>query len=406
MNSKIFSTSPLLTWFIIISVLTVFLGVIAILVINIFYKPVGGNEVLRYFDQDFLRESSEYHKISLTISLVSKMISLLFMVAVIFISWKYFSKTPRVPIFMALAYIALFYVILQLILLPLSYYRGFIVEHRFGLSNQTLSMWFLDFIKSWAILFVISTGALTGIYALMIYLPKHWWQVSSAVFIIFIIIGTYLYPIIIDPLFYKFEKLEDSKLKSQIIDISGKAGIEIDEVLVADASRRTSKANAYFTGIGNSKRIVIFDNLLNKFTGQQTVAVIAHEIGHWHYKHIIKNIILGSALGVLAVFLLQIILGKAGLVGNFKAILLIILLASTLSFITMPVQNTISRFFEKQADEFALKLTEDPEVQVSLTVKLASSNLSNVCPHPLIKVLLYSHPSTMERIKQAEQFSP
>jgi len=331
---------------------------------------------------------------------------LFFMMAILFIAWKYFSKTPRIPILMALAYIALFYVILQLILLPLSYYRGFIIEHRFGLSNQTLSMWFSDFIKSRAISFVISTGALTGIYALMVYLPKYWWQVSAVAFIIFIIIGTYLYPIIIDPLFYKFEKLEDNKLKSQIIDISRKAGIEIEDVLVADASRRTSRANAYFTGIGNSKRIVIFDNLLNKFTGQQTVAVIAHEIGHWHYKHIIKNIILGSALGVLAVFLLQIILGKAGLVGDFKAILLIILLMSTLSFITMPVQNTISRFFEKQADEFALKLTEDPEVQISLTVKLASSNLSNVCPHPLIKVLLYIQPSKMERIKLAEQFSP
>jgi len=406
MNFRISNTCPLLIWLVIISVSVVFLGVITIFVINVFYKPASSNEVLRYFDQDFLKRSSEYHKISLTISLVSKIITLFFMMAVLFIAWKYFSKTPRIPILMALTYIALFYVILQLILLPLSYYRGFIIEHRFGLSNQTLSMWFSDFIKSRAISFVISTGALTGIYALMVYLPKYWWQVSTVAFIIFIIIGTYLYPIIIDPLFYKFEKLEDNKLKSQIIDISRKAGIEIEDVLVADASRRTSRANAYFTGIGNSKRIVIFDNLLNKFTGQQTVAVIAHEIGHWHYKHIIKNIIMGSALGVLAVFLLQIILGKAGLVGDFKAILLIILLMSTLSFITVPVQNTISRFFEKQADEFALKLTEDPEIQVSLTVKLASSNLSNVCPHPLIKVLLYSHPSTMERIKQAEQFNP
>ncbi len=405
MNSKISNSCPLLIWLVIISVSVVFLGVIIILLINVFYKPAGSNEVLRYFDQDFLQRSSEYHKISLTISLIRKMITLLFTVAVLFIAWKYFSRTIRMPVLMALAYIALFYIILQLILLPLSYYRGFIIEHRFGLSNQTLSMWFSDFIKNWAISFIISTGALTGIYALMIYLPKYWWQVLGAAFIIFIIIGTYIYPIIIDPLFYKFEKLEDSKLRSQIIDISGKAGIEIDDVLVADASRQTSKANAYFTGIGNSKRIVIFDNLLNKFTDQQTIAVIAHEIGHWHYKHIIKNIILGSAFGILAILLLQIILGKAGLVGDFKAIILIILLISTLSFIILPVQNTISRFFEIQADGFSLKLTEDPEVQISLMVKLARSNLSNVCPHHLIKVFLYSHPTIMDRIKQAEQFN-
>ena len=405
MNSKILHSYPLLGWLVIISISVVFLSIITILLINIFYKPAGSSEVLKYFGQGFLARSSQYHKITLTILLANKMIALFFTVSVFFIVWKYFSKTPRIPIFTALAYIALFYIILQLMLLPLSYYRGFVIEHQFAFSNQTLGMWFLDFAKSWAISFVISTGTFTGIYALMIYFPKYWWQILAAALIVFIIIGTYIYPIIIDPLFYKFEKLEDGKLKSQIIDISKKAGIEVDDVLVADASSKTSKANAYFTGIGNSKRIVIFDNLLNKFTDKETVAVISHEIGHWHYKHTIKDSIMSSALGIIAIFLLQILLKKAGLVGDFKAIILIILLIFTFSFIVLPVQNAISRFFERQADGFSLKLTRDPETQISLIVKLANSNLSNVYPHPLIKILLYSHPSAIERIKQAEQFN-
>ena len=114
---------------------------------------------------------------------------------------------------------------------------------------------------------------------------------------------------------------------------------------------------------------------------------------------------MSSALGIIAIFLLQILLKKAGLVGDFKAIILIILLIFTFSFIVLPVQNAISRFFERQADGFSLELTKDPETQISLIVKLANSNLSNVYPHPLIKILLYSHPSAIERIKQAEQFN-
>jgi len=222
--------------------------------------------------------------------------------------------------------------------------------------------------------------------------------------IVFIIIGAYLYPIIIDPLFYKFEKLEDEGLRKQIIDISGRAGIEVEEVLVADASRRTKKANAYFTGIGNSKRIVVYDTLLDKFTKKEALSVIAHEVSHWRYLHILKGLALSCIGGILGLFLLKIILGKMGLMADFRSVLVIILLISVFSFITLPVQNSVSRSFEKQADELAIKLTGDPETQVSLMVKLATSNLSNVDPHPFIKGYLYSHPPILERIKTAEDF--
>ncbi|GAI17064.1 unnamed protein product, partial [marine sediment metagenome] len=139
----------------------------------------------------------------------------------------------------------------------------------------------------------------------MVYIPKYWWIISSAVLAIFIVVITYLYPILIDPLFYKFEKLKDTNFQEQIINIAGKAGIEVKEVLVADASRKTNKANAYFTGIGGSKRIVVFDNLINNFSRKETLNVIAHEIGHWYNWHIFKSIIIGIISGTAGLFLIN-----------------------------------------------------------------------------------------------------
>ena len=265
-------------------------------------------------------------------------------------------------------------------------------------------MWFADFAKSWAISFFINSAALTGIYALIVFLPKYWWVVSIVVMIIFIIIGAYLYPLIIDPIFYKFSTLEEGRLRDQIIEVSGKAGIEVKEVLVADASRRTNKANAYFSGIGNTRRVVLFDTLINNFTEKEVLTVVAHEIGHWYHKHIIKSIIASALAGILVILLLNLVFRKAVLFGDFRAIAITILFITILSFIALPVQNSISRYFEKQTDETALKLTGDSDTQISLMVKLGTTNLSNIKPHPFIKMFLYGHPSILERIKLAEQY--
>ncbi|MBA7699157.1 Protease HtpX [subsurface metagenome] len=245
---------------------------------------------------------------------------------------------------------------------------------------------------------------MTGIYALMVYIPKYWWIISSAVLAIFIVVITYLYPILIDPLFYKFEKLKDTNFQEQIINIAGKAGIEVKEVLVADASRKTNKANAYFTGIGGSKRIVVFDNLINNFSRKETLNVIAHEIGHWYNWHIFKSIIIGIISGTAGLFLINAVFTYSNMVGDFKSILVIILLISIISFLSLPLQNAVSRTFERQADNFTMQATENPDAQIQLMLKLAESNLSNVSPHWYIKYFLYSHPPIMERIEAAKNF--
>lgn len=404
MISKIFYGNSSVVWLLIILISAAFLLAIAILLVGILHKPAYNNEVLRYFDKDFLLKASQYNRMAITISIARQLVTWIFLIGVIILTWKYFSISSRISIILLVGYIALFFILLYLLLMPLDYLRGFVIEHQYGLSTQTINSWLADFAKNKAISLVISTVSMTVLYVLMIYVTKYWWVVAGAILIIFLIIATYLYPLIIDPLFYKFEPLEDKVLKAQIVEISERAGIKVNEVLVADASRRTNKANAYFTGLGNSKRIVIFDNLLNKFSEKEALSVIVHEVSHWRYLHILKGLALSGVGGILGIFLLKIILGEMGLVADARSILIIILLVSIFTFITLPVPNAISRFHEKQADIMTIQLTGDPEKQILLMTKLADSNLSNVVPHPFIKVMLYSHPPIIERIKMANQY--
>jgi len=376
----------------------------SIFVVNLLHRPYYGSDVSQYFDSGFLAKAADYNRISLNISIASRFLSWSLMVGVIFLFFKYF-KTPRINILYAFLLIILFYILIELILLPLSYYRGYVVEHRFGLSNQTISMWFMDYLKENIISLTITSLAMTGIYALMVYMPGHWWIVSSVVLAVFIIILSYLYPILIDPLFYNFKKLEDENLREQIVDIADKANIEVKDVMVSDASRKTGKVNAYFAGVGGSRRIVVFDNLINNFSDQEALSVVAHEIGHWYNRHIFKNIIIGAVSGTLGLFLLHLIFSRSGMLGDFRSILVIILLISVVSFLMMPASNAVSRFFERQADSFAVQATGNPDAQINLMVKLGQSNLSSVSPAGYIRFFLYSHPPIMERIETAKTFN-
>lgn len=403
MKINIFKGKTLLGFILITLISLAILSLASILLVNLLYKPDHGDNVRQYFDDDLLLKASNYNRVSLNISIASRFLSWSIMSGIIIVFFKYF-KSTRINILLAFSFIVLFYLLIQLILLPLAYYRGYIIEHRFGLSNQTLAMWFSDYLKENGISILISSLGMTGIYALMVYIPKYWWIISSAVLAIFIVVITYLYPILIDPLFYKFEKLKDTNFQEQIINIAGKAGIEVKEVLVADASRKTNKANAYFTGIGGSKRIVVFDNLINNFSRKETLNVIAHEIGHWYNWHIFKSIIIGIISGTAGLFLINAVFTYSNMVGDFKSILVIILLISIISFLSLPLQNAVSRTFERQADNFTMQATENPDAQIQLMLKLAESNLSNVSPHWYIKYFLYSHPPIMERIEAAKNF--
>jgi len=399
---KLLESNQGLMWLLIILGALSLAMLFILLISSIIYRPPGDPAALNYFNAGFLERAAHYNQISMIISVSVKVLIWIFMAAAVLVVWRFFSGTGNVRIYIAAGYIALFYIILNLVILPLSFYRGYVIEHQFGLSNQSVVLWFSDFAREKAIDMLISVAAFTGLYALMVYVPKYWWLIGASIMAVFIILGVYLYPVLIDPLYFKFNPLQDKKLKEEILNITDKVGIEVDEILVADASRRTVKANAYFTGFGNTRRIVLYDNLLNNFSSEETLNVVAHEAAHWRYAHIVKTIAIGISAGFLGLYILGLIINRSGLRGDFRSIFIIILLISFISFLTAPAQNTLSRYFERQSDQLTFEITERYDAQVGLLKGLAEANLSNVSPHPVIRALLYSHPPILERIQTAD----
>ncbi|MGB4214311.1 MAG: M48 family metallopeptidase [Dethiobacteria bacterium] len=366
------------------------------------YSP-GDDPGGRYFSEHFLSRAAAYQRAGLTVSLLRQAISLLFLAAAAFAALRHFQTAPQPPLATAAGYIFAFLLLMQLLNLPFDFYRGYTIEHRFGLSAQTVAGWFADYGKGALISLLLSTAALAGLYFLITRRSEQWWLPAWAVFTLFLVISSYLFPLLIDPLFYRFKPLHDEEMQQQILDMAGRAGIEVEYVLVADASRRTHKANAYFSGLGGSKRIVIYDTLLERFTPREVLAVIAHEIGHWSHRHIVLGIITGSAASFLALYVLHLLLQKMGFHADFRALPLAMLFLALLSFAAAPVENALSRHWEREADRTAFSLTGDGAPFVSLFRKLSLSNLSVAQPHPLLKATLYTHPPTLERIEAALQ---
>jgi len=367
-------------------------------------KTPENKEVLKYFDQNFLNKATNYNKSILLNSVFQKFTTWLFLGLIIFLIWKnnYFSN--KISIIAALIIFFIFSIILILINLPFQYYQEFIIEHKFALSNQTFSAWIIDTFKDSSLSIIINTISLTSIYAIILYIPKYWWFAAAAVFILFIIIANFIFPILIDPLFYKFTPLKDNQLKQEILKITTTAGIDVKAILVADASKKTNKVNAYITGIGKTKRIVIYDNLLNNYSKKEVLSVIAHEVGHWKYKHILINIFI-QAIAIILLFLILFLMQLNLNIGvSAKLIILFFIFTILISFIVSPLQNSISRYFEKQADITSLALTKDPDTQILMFEKLAKSNLSDVNPNKIIKYIIYTHPPILERITNAYNY--
>jgi len=375
---------------------------ILLIVSSLIRRSWDDPEALKYFSSDFLVKAAQYNRFNLIASAATRTLTWIFMAACAWLGYRYFSGGRSTKIYIAAGYIALFYIIINIIILPLSYYSGYVMEHSYGLSNQTEAMWFSDLAKEKGIEVLFSVTAFTGIYALLKYIPKYWWLIAASVTAIFLILQAYLYPVVIDPLFYNFKSLEDEGLREQVLEVTDKAGIEVYDILVADASRRTVKANAYFTGFFNTRRIVLYDNLLNNFSEDEILNVVAHEAGHWRYSHLVKYILIRIAASFIGFFALDFFLVRWGLRGSFSAIFLIILIMSFMAFLTAPVLNAVSRHFERQADSFALHMTGEYDAHISLLADLAESNLLNVDPGPVITAVLYSHPTVMERIRAVE----
>ncbi|MGH2751775.1 MAG: M48 family metallopeptidase [Actinomycetota bacterium] len=298
-------------------------------------------------------------------------------------------------------------VVLALASLPLAFVRGYVVQHDWGLSTQDVGGWLSDQARSLLVAAVTLAIAATAFFGVVRWRPDSWWLWGWGAFTLLTVVLAYLYPVVIAPLFFNFTPLQDEKLTREIKGLAAGAGIEVDRVLVADASRRTTSENAYVAGFGATRQVVVYDTLLDSGGDAETRFVVAHELGHQRANHVIKNIALAS-LALLGSFALLGWLGRgaspwlwAGAegIGDLRALPLLAAFALVVGFVLLPVENLLSRAFEREADAAALELTDDAGTAIRTFRRLAFANIADLDPPPLAVWLLYTHPPIPERIE-------
>lgn len=292
--------------------------------------------------------------------------------------------------------------------IPFSLYRNFRIESRYGFNTMTGRIWITDFLKSAAISSLLGAIVVISALAIVQASPSWWWLWVWAFFLFFGIFVMYVSPYVIEPLFYKFEPVKAEGLEEKVRELMERAGLKVSRVFQVDASRRSRHSNAYFTGIGKVKRIVLFDTLIGQMSQEEILAVLAHEVGHWKKKHVLKGIIVTETLAFFGLFLAYRLLSWEGLPdllnlpgASFYARTVIVAFAGSLvMFPLTPLFSSLSRRHEAEADRFAADLTGRPDALASGLVKLSVENLSNLHPHPLYASFYYSHPPVVERIRK------
>jgi STE24 endopeptidase len=304
-------------------------------------------------------------------------------------------------------FVFLLYFAVEFLSIPLSLHFTFKIENKFGFNAMTYRLWLADFIKSLLLSAVLLTIILLGGFWLIQYSPTYWWLMFWCLALLFSLFVTYVSPYVIEPLFNKFSPVGDEVLKENIRDLAARAGISVSNVLTMDESKRSSHTNAYFTGFGRTKRIVLFDTLLKNMTTEEILAVLAHEIGHWKKHHLIKILCVTQATTLILLFvashlisgstLTEIFLLRADTV--YAKIMIVVFLVSLLSAVFKPLLAAFSRSLEREADRYSCDLVGKEGTMVEVLVKLSKDNLSNLFPHPLYALFNYSHPAVLERIR-------
>lgn len=297
--------------------------------------------------------------------------------------------------------------------IPFSLYGTFRIENRYGFNAMTPRLWLSDLAKSTAIAAVVLTIVIAGALAIVHQAPRFWWLYVWSFFAAVSVFLMYLSPYVIEPLFFKFSPIAEEGLEEEIRTLLAKTGLKISRVMQVDASRRSTHSNAYFTGIGRVKRIVLYDTLLTQMTHGELLAVLAHEVGHWQKGHIWKRLVL-TELGALAACYLAYRLTAWGglpvLLGmphaSFAAQMVILaFLGAIVSFFLAPLSNWLSRRHEREADRFARDLTGAPEALATALIKLSRDNLANLHPHPLYAGFHYSHPPVVARVEELREMA-
>ncbi len=292
---------------------------------------------------------------------------------------------------------------------PFSYYSGHVLELHYGLSDETFGEWFGDFIKSLLIDLVLATVLFSVIYALLHWIPGLWWLAAAVFYILFAVVLSTVAPVVILPLFHKFEPLQEGELTDAVRTMMDDAGIQVEGVYKWGFEEKTSMANATFAGVGKSRRIIFGDTLLSGYSKEEILAVLAQEVGHYKSRDTLRLMLTSSLLALLGFYIahhcLTALVGFFGLAGvdHIAAAPVFIFSLFIFSLISMPVANMHSRRREFAADAYAIQQMGSPDALVAAFEKLADQNLSNKEPAAWVEFLLHSHPSIARRIERARQ---
>ena len=366
-------------------------------------------------DRERQKQAKEYARTSRRLMLLDLAIAGIYTLAWLFLSWSEALKDALLNYtqnewLLVAGFGAVFFGILALINLPISYYEGFVLPHRYGLSNQSLKDWIVDQVKAGLLGVVLGLLVIEIIYAVLRLAPDSWWLWTAGILLLFTVILSNLAPILLFPIFYKFVPLDDeyAELKERLVRLAERAGARVRGVYKFDMSRRTKAANAALAGLGNTRRIILGDTLLDEFTDDEIETVLAHELGHHVNRDIPLGILVQSALTLGGLYLAHLGLqwgvnyfGFQG-VWDVAALPLFMLVMGLYGLVTMPLSNAFSRWRERLADRYALQATGKGQAYASALTRLANQNLSDADPEPWVEWLLYSHPALGKRITMAE----
>ena len=296
--------------------------------------------------------------------------------------------------------------------LPISFYSGYIVEHRYSLSNQSLRQWAWERLKGSLVGLPLVAIVLIIIYYCMETYGDGWWLPVSILLSFVSVLLARIAPVLFMPLFYKFDPLPDGPLKERIIRLCATAGLTFDGIFTFNLSKNTKKANAGFTGIGKSRRIILGDTLVREFSEEEIETVFAHELGHYKHRHIMIGIITGFLTTFIGLFVASRLYAwsiKAfgfDSITDLRALPLLAIWLSLFGLVASPIGNILSRRHERQADAYAVKVTKNGAAFASALRRLATTNLADPEPHPLVEFLFYRHPSIAKRIQLLESAAP
>ena len=368
-------------------------------------------ELADVYDEAAYSKSQLYKRTNYSFGLLSSLFSLLLTLGFLWFGgfeWvdAFVRGITTEPVTMALLFFGLIILGSDLIMLPFSYYRTFVIEEKFGFNKSSRKLFFLDKIKGWGMLAVLGGGMLAGIIWFFEWAGTSFWLYAWGLIALFSIVMNLFYSRLIVPLFNKQTPLEDGPLKDKIQGYARKVGFELKNIFVIDGSKRTTKANAYFSGFGKEKRVTLYDTLINELNENEIVAVLAHEVGHYKKNHIVVNLTTSILVTGITLYLLSLFVNNPEVamaigvkIPSFHAALIGFgILYSPISELTGLAMNYLSRKFEYEADNYA-KETYEATPLISSLKKLSRNSLSNLTPHPAYVFMHYSHPPLIDRVR-------